>query len=243
VAATPPGSRPLLRTGGIALLGIGVIAATVGLFTSATTQNGSGTAVPSASSQRLPATGASVAPLAPEPSAPAVAAPAPDAGTASAGAVAPAEPDGSAAARSAPPMAAAPAPPAPAPGPVAAPPVAVPPAGAGSGSGSGSAGGGTAAARAPLRVYNNSLIQGLAAKAKADFEAAGWTVTDISGYGQGVIPHSTVYFRPGTAEEAAAQELGREFGLRVEPRFPGIQQSSDGVIVIVTEDYKSTGKS
>jgi hypothetical protein len=91
-------------------------------------------------------------------------------------------------------------------------------------------------------VYNNSLIQGLAAKAKTDFEAAGWTVTDISGY-PGAIPHSTVYFRPGTPEEGAAQELGREFGLRVEPRFPGISQSSDGVIVIVTEDYKPTGKS
>jgi hypothetical protein len=99
------------------------------------------------------------------------------------------------------------------------------------------------AVRAPLRVYNNSLIQGLAARAKSDFEAAGWTVTAISGYGQGVVEHSTAYFRPGTSEEAAAQELGREFGLRVEPRFPGIAQSSEGVIVIVTQDYKPGGKS
>ena len=59
----------------------------------------------------------------------------------------------------------------------------------------------------------------LAAKARSDFEAAGWTVTDISGYAGGNIAHSTAYFRPGTPEESAAQELGREFGLRVEPRF------------------------
>ena len=97
--------------------------------------------------------------------------------------------------------------------------------------------------RAPLRVYNNSLIQGLAAQAKSDFESAGWTVTAISGYGEGVVDHSTAYFRPGTSEEAAAQELGREFGLRVEPRFPGIAQSSEGVIVIVTQDYKPAGRS
>ena len=109
--------------------------------------------------------------------------------------------------------------------------------------GSGSAGGSSSGARSPLRVYNNSLIQGLAAKAKSDFESQGWTVTEISGYAGGNIAHSTVYFRPGTSEESAAQELGREFGLRVEPRFAGIQQSSDGVIVIVTEDYKPVGKS
>jgi hypothetical protein len=226
VAASSSGSRSLLRTGGIALLGVGVIAATVGLFTSVTGGNDVGTAVPSASSQALPATAARVAPAEPAPTAPAAVptevAPAPGA---TAPAV-PAAPDG-AAARSAPPAAAEPAPAAPAPAPAV-------------GSGSGSAGAG---ARAPLRVYNNSLIQGLAAQAKSDFEAAGWTVTAISGYGEGVVDHSTVYFRPGTSEEAAAHELGREFGLRVEPRFPGIAQSSDGVIVIVTQDYKPSGTS
>jgi hypothetical protein len=229
VAASSSGSRSPLRTGGIALLGVGVIAATVGLFTSLTGGNDVGTAVPSASSQALPATAAPVTPVEPAPSAPAAppteAAPAPSAAV-------PAAPDGGAAARSAPPAAAEPAPAAPAP--------AAPAPVAGSGSGSGSDGAG---ARAPLRVYNNSLIQGLAAKAKSDFEAAGWTVTAISGYGEGVVDHSTVYFRPGTSEEAAAHELGREFGLRVEPRFPGIAQSSDGVIVIVTQDYKPSGKS
>lgn len=225
---SPSGPRPLLRTGGIALLGVGVLAAVLGLFTSVTGDTGTGTAVPSAASRVLPASG--LPEVAPSP--PAVAAPAPsDAGTAvpappppAPGAPAPAVPGpGATAGRPAPPAAAAP------------PPQALPR------TGSGSAGASTA--RAPLRVYNNSLVQGLAAKAKSDFEAEGWTVTDVSGYAGGNIPHSTAYFRPGTAEESAAQELGREFGLRVEPRFAGIQESSDGVIVIVTEDYKPGGKS
>jgi LytR cell envelope-related transcriptional attenuator len=226
VAASPSGSRSLLRTGGIALLGVGVIAATAGLFTSVS-GNDARTAVPSASSQALPGSAAPIAPVEPAPTAPAVAPP--EAAAPAPGATAPpapAVPD-AAAARSAPPAAAEPAPAAPAPAPAPAP-----------GAGSGGAG-----VRAPLRVYNNSLIQGLAAQAKTDFESAGWTVTAISGYGEGVVDHSTAYFRPGTSEEAAAQELGREFGLRVEPRFPGIAQSSEGVIVIVTQDYKPAGKS
>ena len=41
----------------------------------------------------------------------------------------------------------------------------------------------------------------------------------------------------------AVVQQGQMFGLRVEPRFPGIEQSTGGVIVIVTEDYKTTGKS
>lgn len=228
-------SRPLLRTAGVALLGVGVVAATIGLFTSASSGNGTGTAVPSSSSQALaPSAAGTLVPAAPEPTAPVIAEPAPDS-LAPGASAAPAVPDG-----------AAPSAPAAAEPRIAAPvpvPVAPPPAGSGSASGSGSgSGSGGSDARAPLRVYNNSLIQGLAAKAKSDFESAGWTVTDISGY-PGAIPHSTVYFRPGTGEEAAAQELGKEFGLRVEPRFPGIAQSSDGVIVIVTEDYKPSGKS
>jgi hypothetical protein len=89
----------------------------------------------------------------------------------------------------------------------------------------------------PIRVYNNGTVTGLAAQAAADFRADGWTVVTVGNYSQGIIPTSTVYFRPGTEEEAAAQELGRKFNLRVEPRFPGIVDTSTGLIVIVTNDY------
>jgi hypothetical protein len=229
VAESPSGSRSPLRTGGIALLGVGIIAATAGLFTSVTSGSGTSTAVPSASSQALPPAGSTVAPATPAPAPPSAVAPLPETAPAPASAVPGAQPS--------PPPVVAPAPAVPAPQ-QAAP---AGPAAAAGGRTGGSAGAGTV--RAPLRVYNNSLIQGLAAQAKSDFEARGWTVTNISGYSGGNIAQSTAYFRPGTAEESAAQELGREFGLRVEPRFPGIEQSTDGVIVIVTEDYKGTGRS
>ena len=89
----------------------------------------------------------------------------------------------------------------------------------------------------PVRVYNNSTIQGLAARAAEDFRRAGWTVVEVSNYPGGILPTSTVYFRPGTSEEAAARTLGNQFDLRIEPRFPGIEQASAGLIVIVTNDY------
>jgi LytR cell envelope-related transcriptional attenuator len=223
VADSPSGSRPLLRTGGIALLGIGVIAATVGLFTSATTGNGTGTAVPSTSAQAFPSSAEATAPAQPAPVPSDVVAPT---DTSLPAVTAPAVPDASAAASPAPEPPAAPPPVVAAPAPPA-------------------ADGGDDAARAPLRVYNNSLIPRLAAQAKQDFEARGWTVVEDGNYPEekGVVAVSTAYFRPGTAEESAAQELGREFGLRVEPRFAGIAQATDGVIVIVTKDYGSGPKS
>ncbi len=92
--------------------------------------------------------------------------------------------------------------------------------------------------RAPLRVYNNSTIPGLANRAAEDFRSAGWPVEEVGNYPGGIIPTSTVYFRPGSGEEVAARQLGSEFGLRVEPRFAGLGDASPGLIVIVTNDYQ-----
>jgi hypothetical protein len=121
-----------------------------------------------------------------------------------------------------------------------------PPAGAAGGAGGAGAAGAAGAigpapavaARSPLRVYNNSTIKGLAERAAGDFRSAGWTVTEVGNYSSGIIPTSTVYFQPGTGEEAAARRLGDEFGLRVEPRFRGLQQASPGLIVIATRDFQ-----
>ena len=122
------------------------------------------------------------------------------------------------------------------------------PSGGGSGGGthtggdvrSGRAGGGGSAASVahlPLRVYNNSTIGGLATRAADDFRKAGWPIDEIGNYPQGIIPTTTVYYRPGTDEEAPAKALAEQFGMRANPRFDGIQQASPGIIVIVTNDY------
>jgi hypothetical protein len=213
VAASPSGSRSPLRTGGVALLGIGVVAATIGLLTSLT--GGDGSAPAPASVQAQPTAGESVVP----------AEPAPSVAAAPSAPVVPETPVVPPAAESAvaPPAASEPAAAAPRPeAPAAA--AQAPRAAEG--------------AREPLRVYNNSLIRGLAAQAESDFRGAGWTVTEASNYSEGTIPRSTVYFRPGTGEEAAARNLAEQFGLRVEPRFSGLGGATPGVIVIVTNDYQ-----
>jgi hypothetical protein len=99
-------------------------------------------------------------------------------------------------------------------------------------------GNGEPAKSVPVRVYNNSTIRGLAKEAADDIRADGWTVTEVGNYPDGIIRTSTVYFRPGTDEEAAARAIGAAFGMRVEPRFEGIEDSAPGVIVIVTNNYR-----
>jgi hypothetical protein len=95
-----------------------------------------------------------------------------------------------------------------------------------------------------VRVYNNSTTPGLAARAADDVARAGWQVAEKGNYSSGNIPTTTVYFRPGTDEEASARELARILNARVEPRFDGIEQAKPGIIVIVTNDYKGpTAKS
>jgi LytR cell envelope-related transcriptional attenuator len=97
----------------------------------------------------------------------------------------------------------------------------------------------------PVRVYNNSMISGLANRAADEFRAQGWNIAEAGNYPYGVIPTTTAYYTPGTDEETAAKALASAFGMKAEPRFAGIQDSTTGVIVIVTNDYKgvqSAGK-
>jgi hypothetical protein len=89
-----------------------------------------------------------------------------------------------------------------------------------------------------VRVLNNSLIAKLAENAADDFKGSGYNVVNVGNYSGGTIAVTTVYFRPGTEEEADARALAKEFGLRVEPRFDGIKDATPGVIVIVTREYK-----
>jgi hypothetical protein len=206
----PSGGPSPLRVGGLALLGAGAVAALIGLAT------------------LLPCGGSTTTPAAPTPEPVPSAAPS-AAATPGATVAAPPAPSAPVAVPTAVPTVgptvaiAAPPPAAPAP--------AAPQAGTG-------AGGGNAAARGPVRVYNNSTVTGLAARAANDFRADGWQVGQVANYASGNIPTSTVYYRPGTTEQSAASTIASEFGLRAEPRFSGIDDATPGLIVIVTNDYQ-----
>jgi LytR cell envelope-related transcriptional attenuator len=219
--ASSGGPSPL-RIGGLALIGIGIIAGVVGLATYATGGGGSGS-----DQQAAPPPLSTQVSITPEPSAPALpqAAPTPAAS-------APAAP---------PPAAPAPTSQAAVPVPSFTPTPTGAPGGNAASSQAGAGSGGTnrtGAVRAPVRVYNNSTITGLAARAAADFRNAGWQVEEVGNYPSGIIPTSTVYYRPGTSEQQAARALADQFGLRVEPRFSGLDEASPGLIVIATNDYR-----
>jgi hypothetical protein len=94
------------------------------------------------------------------------------------------------------------------------------------------------AVRAPLRVYNNSRIPGLAEQAAEDFRSDGWEVTEVGNYPYGIISTTTVYYRPGTDEVQPANALAEGWGMRAKERFEGLADASPGIIVIVTKDYQ-----
>lgn len=88
-----------------------------------------------------------------------------------------------------------------------------------------------------VRVYNNSTIKNLAHKVAEDFRSVGYSVPEVGNYSAGRIYTTTVYFRPGTGEEAQAREIAERFDARLEPRFEGLEDASPGVIAIITNDY------
>jgi len=225
----PSGGHSPLRVGGLALLGAGAVAALIGLAT--LLPGGGGTATP-ATSDVAPAT--SAPPVVPSAAAPpsATVAPPPAVPTGTNAVAAPTAPAVAATA----PAVGQPAPAVgqPAPAVLQPPPAVVPGKPA-------PAVGRAATGNEPVRVYNNSTVTGLAARAAQDFRADGWQVAQVANYPSGIIATSTVYYRPGTAEQTAASSLGSQFGLRVEPRFSGIDDATPGLIVIVTNDYQKRG--
>lgn len=92
-----------------------------------------------------------------------------------------------------------------------------------------------------VRVLNNSTVSGLAARAADDLREAGWSVVQVGNFPDDVIPTTTVYYRPGTPEQRAAELLADEFGMGVEPRTAALRDVGPGLIVIVTGDYQGPG--
>ncbi|MGB8961545.1 MAG: LytR C-terminal domain-containing protein [Pseudonocardiaceae bacterium] len=213
--ATPGGGGRRLRTAGLALFGLAIIAALIGLVLALT--RGERTTVtakaPPVTATHTPVSTSatpSVIPFPPPVTSPSAGAPFAETPTTE---------------------------PPPAEAPVGQAPV-IAPSGPSEAAG-GAPGSDNVVSRGEVRVYNNSTIRGLAARAAADLRAAGWNVIEVGNYAQGIIPTTTVYYQEGTDQHAEAEALADQFKMRVEPRFPGIANASPGLIVIVTNDYES----
>jgi hypothetical protein len=99
--------------------------------------------------------------------------------------------------------------------------------------------GAPAAGKLPLVVLNNTETHGLAAQAKASFEAGGWQVTSIGNL-QNSILSTCAYYDPDTAgAQQAAQALMQQFPAikRTAPKFDGLPAGP--IVVVLTPDYVS----
>ena len=89
-------------------------------------------------------------------------------------------------------------------------------------------------ARADVRVYNISEVEGAAEGMATRLRDAGWNVTETGDLTLEGVTATTVYFSDAPGEREAADEVGRLLEAPVEPRHPALAEQPPGVIVAVT---------
>ncbi|MGQ4617567.1 LytR C-terminal domain-containing protein [Nocardia sp. R7R-8] len=92
----------------------------------------------------------------------------------------------------------------------------------------------TAARSVPVRVLNNSMVAGLAAKTASQLEAGGWTIAETGNYPGANIAKTTVYYGDSSGDKEAAQAIANQLGASVAPKSSAIGDTAPGVTVIVT---------
>lgn len=102
-----------------------------------------------------------------------------------------------------------------------------------SASGSGSLIAGAPESAAPVRIYNNSEVAGLAAQTASLLEDEGFVISETGNYSDGLLTQTSVFY--GSADEReTAEAVANALGVSAQPRFEGIVDADPGVIVIVT---------
>ncbi|MCV7282789.1 LytR C-terminal domain-containing protein [Mycolicibacterium flavescens] len=89
-------------------------------------------------------------------------------------------------------------------------------------------------ARAEVRVFNISAVQGAAEDTANRLREAGWEVADTGNLELADVPVTTVFFSDAPGEREAADEVGKLLEAPVEPRVPGLADQPPGVVVVVT---------
>jgi hypothetical protein len=91
-----------------------------------------------------------------------------------------------------------------------------------------------APAKADVRVYNISEIQGAAEGAANRLREAGWNVTETGNLTLPDVAATTVFFSDAPGEREAADEVGKLLDAPVQPRVPELTEQPPGVVVAVT---------
>ena len=84
----------------------------------------------------------------------------------------------------------------------------------------------------PVTVLNNSKISHLAERSGQKFKDGGWPIAGTGNY-RGQIDETTIYYPEG--QKASAERFGKQFGIRVLPRFATLPGS--GMTVVVTREF------
>lgn len=92
----------------------------------------------------------------------------------------------------------------------------------------------SASVSAPIRVYNNSTVAGLAAQTASFLEDEGFAISETGNYSEGLLTSTAVYYGTTPGEQQVATEVAEALGVSAQPRFEGIRNAPAGVIVIVT---------
>lgn len=90
----------------------------------------------------------------------------------------------------------------------------------------------------PVVIYNNSTVTGLAGRTGDQLRDSGFAVGEVANLpsNRGVVPESTAFYGSGPGEQEAAQAIGEQLGIAVQPRPADMAEEGPGVIVIVTHD-------
>ncbi len=89
-------------------------------------------------------------------------------------------------------------------------------------------------AKADVRVYNISSIDGVAEGTANRLREAGWNVTETGNLSLPEVVGTTVFFSDAPGEREAADEVGKLLEAPVQPRVPEIVDQPPGVVVAVT---------
>jgi hypothetical protein len=89
-------------------------------------------------------------------------------------------------------------------------------------------------AKADVRVYNISSIDGAAEGTANRLREGGWNVTETGNLDLPNVVATTVYYSDAHGERESADEVGRLIEAPVEPRLPELAEQPPGVVVVVT---------
>ena len=89
-------------------------------------------------------------------------------------------------------------------------------------------------AKAEVRVYNISNVDGAAQGVTDRLRGDGWNVVETDNWDLPNVTVTTVYFTDAPGEREAAEEVGRFLEAPVELRVPELAEAPPGVVVAVT---------